>query len=62
VALDLPIVDLSRERVLESRSFAPTAPPAARAPAAPATPAPEAPATPATTTPATPIERGPHAH
>ena len=35
VALELPIVDLSRERVLETRWFGPTPPPAAPAPAAP---------------------------
>jgi hypothetical protein len=44
VALELPIVDLSRERVLETRWFGPTPPPAAPAPAAvpPASPAPAA--------------------
>jgi hypothetical protein len=39
VALELPIIDLSRERVLETRWFGPTPPPAAPAPAAPAPPA-----------------------
>ena len=43
VALELPIVDLSRERVLETRWFGPTPPPAAPAPAAPAPPASAAP-------------------
>jgi hypothetical protein len=58
VALDLPIVDLSRERVLETRTFGPVPPPAAAAPAPPAS---AAPATPATATPATAIPRSPNA-
>jgi hypothetical protein len=44
VALELPIIDLSRERVLETRWFGPTPAPAAPAPAAPAPPASAAPA------------------
>jgi hypothetical protein len=49
VALELPIVDLSRERVLETRWFGPTPPPAAPAPAAPAPPASPATAAPEST-------------
>jgi len=54
VALELPIVDLSRERVLETRWFGPTPPPAAPAPAAPA------PAAPASAAPAP--KQAAHAH
>jgi hypothetical protein len=58
VALELPIVDLSRERVLETRWFGPTPPPAAPAPAAPAPPASAAPASAA---PAKAEKKDPHA-
>jgi len=58
VALELPIVDLSRERVLETRSFVPVPPPAAPAPAAPAPPASAAPTSAA---PARAEKKDPHA-
>ena len=63
VALELPIVDLSRERVLETRWFGPTPPPAAPAPAAPAPPASAAPASaaPASAGSGDRQKKGPHA-
>lgn len=69
VALELPIVDLSRERVLETRWFGPTPPPAAPAPPASAAPATAAPRTapPAEAIPPKPApvdsqEKDAHAH